>query len=435
MDQAAPFSVQWYEGMLLSPQHFQYFSSGLQTAIINAANAVSNFCYGVSTLKIDTSSLANGVIRIISMAGMFQDGTQFNFDSMQDAPLEKNVKDHLATPTDKIVIYVGIIRNRPGENLLESGNQRYYTSVLKNINDENIGSNPIDICVLKPKLQLLLANEIDARYVYFPLLKIKKSESNGIDIINYIPPMTVLDTHSKAMELIRTLVADLRNKISFFSDRKGNASFVLGAEIQSNLKLLIKATLALEAITKINKVQPFLCYQYLLDTASTLAAMNVEQSVPSLPKYDHENLYDTFVKLTSFCRESINYIKQPFVTIPFVKDNNVFFLKLDKSWLKGKEFFISVKKKLSQSDNELLHWIEGVQITSESSLTIVKNRRVLGATRKIVERGENIVPPNGSIILSIDSQDPYILASENLYITNPADDVIVPEEIVLYVDK
>ena len=52
----------------------------------------------------------------------------------------------------------------------------------------------------------------------------------------------------------------------------------------------------------------------------------------------------------------------------------------------------------------------------------------------MLERGENIVPPHGAIVLEIKSKDPYIAASEFLYFVNNTDENI-PEEIVFYVKK
>ena len=54
---------------------------------------------------------------------------------------------------------------------------------------------------------------------------------------------------------------------------------------------------------------------------------------------------------------------------------------------------------------------------------------------QIVERGEKIIPPKLSVILAINTDDPYILPSENLYVINPTDSTSTPEEIVLYVSK
>ncbi len=426
--------VQWYEGMLLCPQHFQHFSANLTAGVSYITNNMLMFAYGVDQLQIDTSALANGVVRVLKTSGVFQDGLFFDFDAMKDNPLERDIKNNLDSTSNIIKIHLAVSRYVYGENLISGNSQRYYTGVQKNVQDINTGNNPKDVCILKPKLQILLEEEIDARFIHFPLLYVKKTENNGVDIVDYIPPSVIFHTHSKVIELMRTLVAHLRNKISFFADRVGNASFVLGAEIQNGLRSLIRATLPIEALLKLDSVSPFLCYQYLLNIAAELAAINVEQTIPSLPKYDHENVLDVFSKLVAFCEKSITYIKQPFVTIPFEKENNKFKLKIEKNWLNEPVFFVSIKKKFSQSDNELLKWINGVQIASESSIEIVRERRILGAERNVLERGENIVPPHGAIVLEIKSKDQYIAASEFLYFVNNTDENI-PEEIVFYVKK
>lgn len=434
MDISKLNDVQWYEGMLLCPQHFQHLSASLTTDMAYVTNNILMFAYGVDQLKIDTSALANGVIRILKMSGIFQDGMFFDFDAMKDSSLERDIKKDLDSTSEVIKIHLAVSKYVYGENLIAGNNQRYYTDVQKNSRDTNTGANPKDICILKPKLQILLEDEIDARFIHFPLLHVKKTENNGIDIVDYIPPSVIFYTHSKVIELLRTLVTTLRNKISFFADRVGNSSFVLGAEIQSGLKSLISATLPLEALLKLDFVSPFLCYQYLLKTAAELAAINVEQTIPSLPKYEHENILSVFSKLVAFCEKSITYIKQPFVTIPFEKEDRRFKLKIEKNWLMEDVFFVSIKRKFSQSDNDLLKWIDGVQIASESNIEIVRERRILGAERKVLERGENIVPPHGAVVLEIKSKNQYISASEHLYFVNNTDEN-TPEEIVFYVKK
>ena len=80
----------------------------------------------------------------------------------------------------------------------------------------------------------------------------------------------------------------------------------------------------------------FLLYQYLLETANFLASLNTDQTIPTLPKYEHENLLSVFSKLVEFCNDSISFIKQPFITIPFEKTANGFVLLLEKGWLQDK---------------------------------------------------------------------------------------------------
>lgn len=436
MEDRLPYSVQWYEGMLMSPQHFQRADFRLQCLLKRFCSFFSPFCYGVNLLKVDTAAISSSVLRILMATGIFQDGYIFDFDAEIDGDLSINLKDALDKSCEPITVYLGIAKHKTGVNLLEGVTARYESSLECGVVDENLGDKSTDITIRKLKLRLLLQEDLDARFVAFPLIRVEKSETDGLNISNYIPPTLYLGLHSKLLELVRDLIATLRRKISFFSDRQGNTSFILGEEMRQNLKLLIQATLELETMSKIEGLSPFEYYKVLSHTANILASMNVEQNVPTLPVYNHEALFDVFEKLCNFSKKSLEFLKQPFVTMLFSKsDNGIFNIMLDKAWLQKDEIIVSIKRQFAASDNELLDWINGVQIASESSVSIIKDRRVLGAERRVVERGEKVVPPAGAVLLAIKSDSPYIHETEKLYLFNQSENAIVPEEIVLYVDK
>ena len=251
MEDRLPYSVQWFEGMLLSPQHFQRADFRLRCLLKRFCSFFSPFCYGVNLLKVDTAAIPNSILRILAATGVFQDGTIFDFDAEVDGDLSLNLKDALGKSAEPITVYLGIAKYKPGTNLLEGVHARYESSMECGVVDENLGDKNTDVAIRKLKLRLLLKEDLDARFVAFPLITVQKSETDGLDITNYIPPTLSLGLHSKILELIRDLVAALRRKISFFSDRQGNTSFVLGEEIRQNLKLLIQSTLELESIIKI----------------------------------------------------------------------------------------------------------------------------------------------------------------------------------------
>ena len=436
MVERTPYSVHWYEGMLLSPQHFQRVDYKLQSLLKSFCSFFSPFCYGVNLLKVDTAAISSSVIRILAVSGVFQDGLLFDFDTIEDGDLSIDLKDVMSHTFDPVYVYLAVAKHKQGTNLISGTMPRYTSALQDNINDETTGDHPIDMAVLKPKLKLMLKNDVDARYVAFPLICVQKSESDGLNISGYIPPTLSLGVHSRILGMLRDLISALRNKIGFFSDRQGNASFILGEEIKQNLKTLIQATLELETLVKAEGLPPFEYYKGLVQSASMLASMNVDQSIPSLPAYNHEDIHDTFSKLCTYCKKSLDYLKQPFVTMPFSKTNDgVFKLSMNKDWLAQEEFVVSIKRQFAASDNDLLDWINGVQIASNSSVSIVRDRRVLGAERRIIERGEKIVPPAGSVLLAIKSNSPYIRELEELYMFNQSEKVIIPEEIVLYVDK
>ncbi|MDR1551546.1 MAG: type VI secretion system baseplate subunit TssK [Holosporaceae bacterium] len=425
--------VQWHEGMLLSPHHFQQSDSNLQYifSVFGAANSAFNF--GVFQLKIDTSALVSGIVRILSVRGIFQDGFCFDFDAVHDKPLEKDLTEYFTLSSTAVKVYLSIPARRDGENELEGDMARYYSAEIANINDENTGENAINIPILKPMLRLLLEKEADARYISFPIFEAEKSIDGGVVGTNFLPPFLTLDEHSKISEICRDVAQVIRNKVSYFSDRKDNYAKTVTDETMSSLRLLIQSVLPLEAIIRINGIQPFEIYKCLLETVSKIISINPAQLIPRLPIYDHNDLFKTFDSIMQCVNGVLNNLKQQYDIIHFSKEGAVFKLQMKKEWLQKDEIAIGVQKAFSMTDNEILAWIDGVQIASESMLPLIRDKRVLGAERKILERGAYITQPNNMTILSVKTRTAYIKSTEKLCLQNISQSAI-PEEVVLYAE-
>ncbi|MDR2723602.1 MAG: type VI secretion system baseplate subunit TssK [Holosporaceae bacterium] len=425
--------VQWHEGMLLSPHHFQQSDSNLQHLLSVFSAASSAFGFGIYDLKMDTSALASGVVRVLSVRGIFQDGLYFDFDALHDHPLERNLVDYFTINNAAVKIYLAIPARRDGENALTGDMARYYSSEITNISDENTGENAINIPTLKPRLKLLLEGEVDARYVSFPILVAEKSTDGGVVSSNFLPPFITLDEHSKIIALCREVAQIIRSKVSYFSDRKDNYSRTTSDETMAYLRLLIQTALPLEAIIRVNGISPFEVYKCLLLAVAKIISINPAQLIPRLPAYNHNDLFNTFDSLLLYARNILNNLKQQYEVIPFTREESVFKLQMKKEWLEKDEIAIGVQKAFSTSDDEILSWIGGTLIASESMLSIIRDKRVLGAERKILERGAYITQPNGMTIISVKTKTAYIKSLEKLCLSNHSSRII-PSEVVLYAE-
>jgi type VI secretion system protein ImpJ len=425
--------VQWHEGMLLSPHHFQQSDNHLQYLLSVLGSASIVFGFGVYDLKIDTSALSSGVVRVLGTRGIFQDGLCFDFDAVHDQALERNLGDYFAANSSAVKIFLAVPARRSGENELQGEMARYYSTELTNVADSNTGENAINIPVLKPKLKLLLQNEIDARYVSFPIFEAEKAIDGGIVSTNFVPPFITIDEHSKISEICREVVQIIRGKISYFSDRKDNYSRTASDESMASLRLLIQSALPLEAIIHINGIQPFEIYKHFLNSIASIISINPTQLIPRLPLYDHCNLAKTFSGLSECAQDILNQLKQKYDVIHFERDGPVFKLQMKKEWLGKDEIAVGVQKTFATSNDEALNWVNGMQIASESMLPVIRDKRVLGAERRIMERGSYITQPSGMIIVAVKSKTTYIKPSEKLCVLNNSQHTI-PECIVLYAE-
>lgn len=426
--------IQWHEGMLISPQHFQQSINYSQNTLSRAISTVSPFGYGLFDLKIDTSSLSSGLIRVLKVNGIFQDGLLFDFDAMEDKPLELNLSEYFMANTGSVKIHLAIPNRRYGENMLDGNLARYYSSEVLNIRDENTGEDPINIPILKPNLKLIRESQVDGRYQSFPIFEAEKSVEGGILGTNFIAPFVTINEHSKIMEMCRDVVRIIREKISYFADRKDNFARERAEESLSNLRLLIQAALPLESIIKANNIHPFEVFKYFLQTAASVTALNPAQLIPRLPVYNHEDLFASFNHLYEYICKILKYLKQKYDIITFTKIENEFQLKMEEDWLAKDEIAIGIQKPFSATDNDIINWIRGLQIASESMKPMIKDRRILGAERRILERGEYITQPAGMTIISVKAHTTYIRPGEKLCLMSSVRD-FAPKEIILYAEK
>ena len=310
---------------------------------------------------------------------------------------------------------------------------RYYSDEIRDISDENTGENNINIPVLKPRLKLLTQEEIDGRYTYFPIFEAEKSVDNGVIGTNFIPPYITIDEHSKISELCREIVQIIRGKVSYFADRKDNYNRIASDESMASLRLLIQAALPLEAMVRVNGIQPFEIYKILLDVISKIISINPTQLIPRMPIYDHNDLFETFNSLVQYAQNVLNALKQRYDIVHFDKEGPMFKLQMKKEWLEKDEIAIGIQRAFSSTEDDLINWINGVQIASESMMTAIRDHRILGAERTIMERGAYITQPNGMQLIAVKTKTVYIKPMEKLCLINSSQ-TIIPEEVILYVD-
>ena len=69
-----PDAIQWHEGLLLTPQHFQQLSSRHEALVQYGTSLVSPFCWGVRRFKYQQISLTPGKFRVLQLEAVMPDG-------------------------------------------------------------------------------------------------------------------------------------------------------------------------------------------------------------------------------------------------------------------------------------------------------------------------------------------------------------------------
>ena len=79
-----PERIQWHEGMLLSPQHFQHESARVDALIAWQALATNPYAWGIRRLELDEGLLATGLLRVLRLDAVMPDGKRCQNPSVGD---------------------------------------------------------------------------------------------------------------------------------------------------------------------------------------------------------------------------------------------------------------------------------------------------------------------------------------------------------------
>ena len=82
--------VEWFEGMLLAPQHFQLMNARVDSLVAWHTLAAAPFSWGVRRLVFDHGLLPAGVLRVLALDAIMPDGTAVTYsaESSQQGRLE-----------------------------------------------------------------------------------------------------------------------------------------------------------------------------------------------------------------------------------------------------------------------------------------------------------------------------------------------------------
>src|ERR1700740_997897 len=94
-----PEAVQWHEGMLLSPQHFQLTARRAEALTGYLLEAAAPFCWGVQRLDIDQGLLLEARFRVVVLEAVLPDGRLVLYPSGGEDPLlERDFKSAELNP-------------------------------------------------------------------------------------------------------------------------------------------------------------------------------------------------------------------------------------------------------------------------------------------------------------------------------------------------
>ena len=439
---AIPEAVQWHEGMLLSPHHFQQASLRSELLLHFHLGQASPFRWGVIDIQIDQARLAMGTFRVLALQAILPDGIAVTYPHEDAAALELDLlplAEQLRDAPAKI--YLAVPARRP-DIVSGTGEAARFRSIEGDeIIDENTGDNPLRLPRLRPNLVLLCGEKPSAKYSAMPIAEVS-FENDTLQVVpDYVPPLLGVALDGRLGQLCLKLAQSVRQKASFLADRAQGAS---GAgrqasllETRSAIQCLVAGLPPFEAALNSGAAHPFALFLLAAGIAGQVAPLGPGMVPPIFERYDHDDIGQSFRPLLDFVARVVETISELHTTIAFALDGNAFRLKLEPAWLDEGALLVGLRGRAGSSESDLAQWMEEALVGDSEQIAPMTEARIRGAARsRILEsEGLDIVPTRGTAIFRIAVDRNFIAANRLLEISNPRDPAGTrrPVEIVLYV--
>jgi len=431
-------SIQWYEGMLLMPQHFQQSDHRLHQLLSFHINTAVSHHWGVTHFNFDPAILVAGKLRILELEAIMPDGLVVSSYANEGDFLEVNLAPFVETlKTKPLKVFLVIPEYKPGTLNVSREETRFMSRDGSLVVDENTGEGKVAFPTLQPNLSLVIGEEVPSRFISLPLMEIHYS-TNGFVVTEYMPPLLKVETDSPLGLLGLDLAKAMREKIAFLGDQLySNTGEIMSAEAEQSTRALTTGLLSLEAILHAGAAHPFQLYLQLASVASHVSTLNLGRMPPVFKAYQHNDIRASYMEVIAYINLMLARIQEGYFVVPFNKKDRLFSLSLKKEWMSN-YLILGVKASSAMSEKDLVAWLMNALIASETHVASSRDKRILGAARKIIE-GDNemqLFPAKDVLLFSVEINPRFINPNEGLQIFNIADTQEKrPIEIVLYVPK
>lgn len=429
--------VEWFEGMLLAPQHFQLLGARVDSLVAWQSLAAAPFSWGVRRLVLDQGLLAAGVVRVLALDAIMPDGTAVSYsaDIEQHGRLELSLAAHaerLATTALAIYLTLPVAASMRGEAEM----RRFRSVPGEPVEDDTSSAPAADIPRLVPNLALEAGEVPSGRFVSLCLGTVYK-DNEVIKLGARQPPLLEVTRDNPLWAAVAALLGQVRGKAAFVARQTAIPSSkaddrLTQLELKDRLRSLLSALPLAEAVLRTPHLHPLALYHALAALHGSLSLLAPGGLPPVPPDYDHADPLAVFTPLLDSLRGAIAEVSEGYRERKFRYGDDKFDIALQAPWVEGR-LVIGLR---GQSDRDLLAWMDGAVIGSESVYASLRSRRVLGAGRRAVEYAEELGIRSGSgyLLFEIEADPALVRAGEAFIVGNPSEGASAqrPQEMLLF---
>ena len=430
--------IQWHEGMLLSPQHFQQTSARLDSLVAWHTLLAAPFSWGIRTLRMDSGLLSAGILRVLQLEAIMPDGTSVSFsaDNALHGTLELALSPFAEAlsngPVDFYLVLPLSTRMRGN-----GSPSRFRSVITAPVEDEVSEAMPADVPRLLPNLSLLAGAAPSGLYTSLRLGTVCK-DNEVIKMGATLSPLLLLPKDGELWDSLSSFVAQLRGKAAFVAKQTAMPSSktedrLAYLEQRERLRNLMTGLPQIEAVMRTPSLHPYALYLALCTLLGPLSLLKPGALPPVPPAYEHADPLASLQPVLLALQDALQEVSQAYREHKFEYRHGAFELTLQADWV-DVQLVVGLR---GQPEKDLIAWMNGAVIGSQSAYASLRERRVLGAVRESIEAAPDlgVRTSSGYTLFAIRCEATLTLPNEALVISNSAESASAqrPQEMILFV--
>lgn len=433
--------IEWHEGMLLSPQHFQQFSARLDSLVAWQTLAAAPFSWGVRRVVFDHGLLPGGLLRVLELEAILPDGTavQYSAADADHGTLELSLAPHAEQLANEALdVYLTLPVTGPVRH--GSSTVRFRSVAGTPVEDAVSDAEPADIPRLLPQLALSAGGVPPGTHVHLRLCNVFK-DNEVVKLGDVLPPLLEVGRDNPLWTAAAGLLGQLRGKAAFVAKQTAVPSSrvddrLAHLELKDRLRSLLSGLPQAEAVLRTPHLHPLPLYWALCSLLASLSLLRPGGLPPVPMDYDHAHPSLVFGPLMLALRDAVSEVSQEYREHKFEFRQGAFETVMQPQWLSGPRIVVGLR---GQSDRDLMAWMDSAIVGAQSAYPSLRERRVLGAVRTHIDAADDfgVRPGSGYLLYAIQTHAALTVPGEQLVIANANEGATAqpPQEIVLFIKE
>lgn len=394
-----PDSVQWLEGMLLSPQHLQQNDLYWQEHLRWRLQQALPHSWGVSHLTLEMSQLKAGKVLIKRLECVMPDGTPVIYPGSYTAPLQLDINAALQAQASGVRISLLMPVRSSAGNGCDDAPARHEVIHGALAADANRYSDKVPVDRMRPVISLS-TEAPSAQYVVCPLFEVvRRVDSQSIEFKPYHPPLLNWQASVflgeaalswKLQNLSDHLWQKLRELAGNRRDDGPNEDDLYSSDTRRQMDMARRLSAVLpqfHVLVQRNPVSPVAVYDSLIALVGAMSGLGANPIPPVPDAYQHDNCEPQFRRALAYVVGKLTYLNSNFQQLSFDNEGQGRFTRAlpgDAAADLLLELRLSDGQRVGPAERAALErWLKDACIAGEEALETAQRTRLSARVRAL----------------------------------------------------